>query len=91
MKRSAVLVALSATVMLGGCRGIGPRDLAFPVGSCIQWDEGIIGTVACSTPHTHTVLAIVAANEVCPNGTSKQTDGLDPHARELTWCLRADD
>ena len=88
--RVVVAAAIVLALPLGGCRGIGQRNL-WPVGTCVRASDEGTAPVPCAEPHTHRVTAIVAGDgEACPGDTVMYASPADPDDGLLTTCFRAD-
>ena len=87
---SVVTRAIVLVLLLGGCRGGAQQD-SWPVGTCVQVDEGG-GTTAvpCSEPHTHKVIAIAQRAEECPRDTDMFSQPADPDEGLTTTCFQSD-
>ena len=87
---AAIVLVLVLLLLLGGCRAAAQQD-SWPVGSCVQVNEGV-GTTAvpCTEPHTHRVIAIAQRAEECPRETDMFSQPADPDDGLTTTCFQSD-
>jgi hypothetical protein len=90
MDRSSKLIVVTTVfaVALGGCRG--PVEVPLAVGTCVRSDDRGTIAVACSEPHTHKVIAVVADAQACPIEADMISQPANPENGLTTICFLSD-
>lgn len=92
--RMAVSALLGVLATAGGCETSSPDfDAQYPEGTCmvVKGSGDLMsefGNAPCAEPHTHIVIARVAAGAACPDGTDDSF--ILPGRTYTTWCLKED-
>ena len=88
-RRTGMAGTVALALLLAGCRSP-VQESSWTVGACALVNNHGTTAVACSDPHTHTVVAIAKDAEGCPRDTDLYAGPADPSDGGPTACFKSD-